>query len=48
MLDAGSNVLEIEMPGDDIAALREELDRHFSPSDALIARDDFRLPRLLG
>jgi phosphoserine phosphatase len=44
MLEAGGDVLEIETPGDDLAALREELDRHFAPSDALIARDDFRLP----
>jgi len=46
MLESGSEVLEIETPGSDIAALRMELDRHFAPSDALIARDDFRLPSL--
>jgi phosphoserine phosphatase len=46
MLDACSDVLQIATPGDDLAALREELDRHFAPSDALIARDDFPLPSL--
>ena len=46
MLDACSDVLEIETPGDDVAALRDELDRHFAQCDALIARDDVRLPRL--
>jgi phosphoserine phosphatase len=46
MLDACSDVLQIATPGDDIAALREELDRHFAPSDTLIARDDFPLPSL--
>ncbi len=46
MLDACSDVLQIATPGDDIAGFREELDRHFAPSDALIARDDFPLPRL--
>ena len=44
MLDACSEVLQIATPGDDLAAFREELDRHFAPSDALVARDDFRLP----
>jgi phosphoserine phosphatase len=44
MLDACSDVLQIATPGDDFRALREELDRHFAPSDTLIARDDFALP----
>ena len=44
MLDACSDVLEIATPGDDMDALREELDRHFAPSDAIIARDDIRIP----
>jgi phosphoserine phosphatase len=44
MLDACSEVLQIATPGDDLGGLREELDRHFAPSDALIARDDFALP----
>jgi phosphoserine phosphatase len=44
MLEAGGDVVQIEAPGDDLAALREELDRHFAPSDVLIARDDFPLP----
>jgi phosphoserine phosphatase len=46
MLDACSDVLQIGTPGADLAAFREELDRHFAPSDALIARDDFPLPSL--
>jgi phosphoserine phosphatase len=46
MLDAGGDVLEIETPGDDLTVLREELDRHLAPSDALIAREPFRLPSL--
>jgi phosphoserine phosphatase len=46
MLDACNEVLEIATPGNDLAGFREELDRHFAPSDALIARDDFALPRL--
>src|SRR6187551_1314803 len=46
MLDACSDVLQIATPGDDLAGLREEFDRHFAPSDALIARDDFALPSL--
>lgn len=43
-LEACSEVLEIETPGDDRTALCEELDRHFAPSDALVAGDDIRLP----
>lgn len=46
MLDACSEVLQIATPDDDLTAFRDELDRHFAPSDALIARDDFRLPSL--
>jgi phosphoserine phosphatase len=45
-LDACNEVLEVATPGNDLAGFREELDRHFAPSDALIARDDFALPRL--
>ena len=44
MLDACSEVLEIATPGDDMAGFREELDRHFAPSDAIMARDDIRIP----
>jgi len=46
MLDACSEVLQIAMPGDDMAVLREELAHHFGPCDAIIARDDFRIPDL--
>jgi phosphoserine phosphatase len=44
MLDACSEVLQIATLGGDGAGFREELDRHFPLSDALIARDEIRLP----
>jgi len=44
MLDSGGEVLQIMTPGDDAAALREEIDRHFAPSDAIISDQDFRVP----
>jgi phosphoserine phosphatase len=44
MLDAAGEVLQLSTPGVDLAALREEIDRHFAPSDVLIAREDFPLP----
>jgi phosphoserine phosphatase len=46
MLDHWSEVLQIMTTGDDAAVLREELDRHFAPSDALITSQDFRLPHV--
>lgn len=46
MLDACSDVLELMLPGDDASALRETLDAHFAQSDAIIARDEFRIPHL--
>jgi phosphoserine phosphatase len=44
MLDAAGEVLQLSTPAVDLAALREEIDRHFAPSDVLIAREDFPLP----
>ena len=46
MLDFCGDVLQIETPGDDIQALRNAIDAHFAPSDAIISRDFFRLPDL--
>lgn len=46
MLDFCGDVLQIETPGDDLAALRDAIDTHFAPSDAIIARDAFRVPEL--
>lgn len=46
MLNACSDVLELMLPGDNVAALRETLDAHFPRSDAIIARGEFRIPNL--
>ena len=46
MLDHCGDVLQLELPGDDLATLRRVLDAHFAPSDVLIARDDIRVPDL--
>jgi len=46
MLDHCGEVLELMLPGDDLATLRRVLDEHFAPSDALIARDEIRVPDL--
>ena len=46
MLDFCGEVLQLETPGDDIAALREAIDTHFGTSDAIIARDAFEVPHL--
>ncbi|MXO93304.1 phosphoserine phosphatase SerB [Erythrobacter arachoides] len=44
MLDFCGDVLQIESPGDDMAAMRAALDAHFPDSDGLIARDEIRVP----
>lgn len=44
MLDAYGDVLELSLPGDDEAGLRAVLDAHFPESDAIVARDEFRVP----
>ncbi|MEO5706103.1 MAG: phosphoserine phosphatase SerB [Alteraurantiacibacter sp.] len=46
LLDAGSDVLEITSPGDDMEAFRAALDAHFSPSDAIIAREPITVPQV--
>lgn len=46
MLDFCGDVLELELPGDDMGALRAVIDAHFSPCDAIIARDEIAVPRL--
>nr|WP_250893740.1 phosphoserine phosphatase SerB [Croceibacterium selenioxidans] len=46
MLDACSDVLELMLPGNDATGLRSVLDAHFPKSDAVIARDEFRIPHL--
>ena len=44
MLDHWSEVLQLMLPGDDIALLRRVIDECFAPSDAIIATEPFRLP----
>lgn len=44
MLDFCGDVLQIESPGDDLAAIRAAIEAHFGPSDAIIARDAIRIP----
>ncbi|BBC72729.1 phosphoserine phosphatase SerB [Altererythrobacter sp. B11] len=46
MLDHAGEVLQLMLPGDDTAALRQVIDQWFAPSDAIIARDEFRVPDL--
>jgi len=46
MLDHWGEVLQLELPGDDMATLKAVLERHFNPSDVLIARDEIRVPDL--
>lgn len=46
LLDANSRVLQIDCPGDDIEMLRAAIDKHFGPTDGLIARDEIEIPHL--
>ena len=46
MLDCCGEVLELELPGDDVVTLRAVLDEHFRPSDAIIASAPFRMPNV--
>ena len=46
MLDFCGDVLELTLPSDDAATLRRIIDEYFAPSDAIIARDAFRIPNL--
>ena len=44
MNDHCGEVLELMLPGDDIATLKRIIDEHFAPCDAIISRREFRLP----
>jgi phosphoserine phosphatase len=44
MLDACSEVLELSLPHGDKGVLRQVIDAHFAPSDAIVASEDFRVP----
>jgi phosphoserine phosphatase len=44
MLEHWSEVLQLILPGDDIALLRRVIDACFAPSDAIIASEPFRVP----
>ena len=46
MTDFCGDVLELELPGNDLALLRRVIDDHFAPSDAIISREPFRVPNL--
>ena len=46
MLDFCGDVLQLMLPGGDLAALRRLLDEHFAPSDAIVLQEDFRVPDL--
>jgi phosphoserine phosphatase len=46
MLDACGNVLELDMAEGDPALLRGMLDRHFGPSDLLVANRDIAIPQV--
>jgi phosphoserine phosphatase len=46
MLDHWSEVLQLVLPGDDIATLRRVIDECFAPSDAIIATEPFVMPNV--
>ena len=46
ILDHCGDVLQLELPGDDLPTLRRVVEQHFTPSDVLIARDTIRVPDL--
>lgn len=46
MLDFCGDVLQIESPGDDMAALRAALDTHFPDSDAILSREAISVPEV--
>ena len=46
LLDHWGDVLELTLPGDDLPALKQVIRDHFDPSDAIIARDEIRVPDL--
>jgi phosphoserine phosphatase len=44
MLDHWGEVLQLTLPGDDMALLRRVIDECFAPSDAIVATEPFRVP----
>ncbi len=46
MLDYCGDVLQLVLPGDDIALLRRVVDECFAPSDAIIATEPFTIPNV--
>lgn len=46
LLDHWSDVLELMLPGDDLPTLKAVVREHFDPSDAIIAREEIRIPDL--
>ncbi|MFC4255601.1 phosphoserine phosphatase SerB [Altererythrobacter xixiisoli] len=46
MLDSCSDVLQLMLPGDDAVVLRQVIDAHFAPSDAIISSAPFSIPDL--
>jgi len=46
LLEHCSEVLHLALPHGDTATLRRVLDEHFAPSDAIVARDEIRIPDL--
>jgi phosphoserine phosphatase len=46
MLDHWSEVLQLVLPGDDIATLRRVIDECFAPSDAIVATEPFLVPNV--
>jgi len=46
MLEHCGDVLQLELPGDDLALLKGVLDQHFRPSDVLVARDTIGMPNV--
>ncbi|MGZ3172952.1 MAG: phosphoserine phosphatase SerB [Croceibacterium sp.] len=46
MLDHWSEVLQLMLPGDDVATLRKVIDDCFAPSDAIIATEPFQIPNV--
>ena len=46
LLDSCSEVLQLELAGDDLPLLKSVLDAHFSPCDAIIARAPITVPSL--
>ncbi|WP_347303981.1 phosphoserine phosphatase SerB [Croceibacterium sp. TMG7-5b_MA50] len=46
LLDHWSDVLELMLPGNDLPTLKTVIRDHFDPSDAIIAREEIRVPDL--